>query len=175
MEKTKKTGAWLPIVKKVVDEIYEYLIQHPDGITMSVRKEYGASGAKICTELVSRNIVEKQLLGRGKGCKYKWVASMAPTKVLYGSIAQKLYDDAKEYRDSYRKSHPKKQVREEAEIVSANSSANSSVILEPVPDEAMLVYDNPLEKYETKVLWDEILRRGCYIKDGRLAQTVFFD
>ena len=168
MEKTKKTGAWLPIVKKVVDEIYEYLIQHPDGITMSVRKEHGSRGAKICTELVNRNIIEKQLLGRGKGCKYRWVASMAPTKVLYGSIAQKLFDDAKEYRDSYRKSHPKEK-RQYGEAVA------KTVVPEPVLEEPVVVNDNPLEKYETSQLWYEILRRGCYIKDGKLAQTVFFD
>jgi hypothetical protein len=40
MNEKEKTGNWLPVVKKTVDDVYNYLIQNPDGAPM-VAKDYG--------------------------------------------------------------------------------------------------------------------------------------
>ena len=159
----KETGTWLPLVKKTVDTVYDYLIQHPDGITMSTA-EYGKRGQRVCTKLVSRGIIEKQILGRAKGCRYKWVASMAPTKVLYGSIAQELYHEDRKYLETHMKKMKGMKVSpiekpQEIQVV-------TELFEKPV---------SPLAPFSIQELWDEIKRKGGFIEDNKLAVTTYFN
>jgi len=154
----KSTGTWLPVVKKTVDAIYDYLIQHPDGITMSAA-EYGKRGARVCTRLVSRGIVEKRFLGRGNGWRYKWAATMAPTKVLYGSIAQELYDEDRAFY--MRKSDKKKREKATVEITPLEEE-------KPVTPITVI---QAIDAFTDQELWDELKSRGYSIEDNRLVVT----
>ena len=182
MSNEGKTRSRLPFIKRTVDEIYEHLIQHPDGITMSVRKERGLMGARIVSKLVGRGIIEKQMLGRGSdGCKYKWAATMAPTKVLYGSIAQELADEDRAYRDSYKKKAAKKRetpvVQPGEEKLPDNPSNPSLVEIaqsigttdSQVEDAGSI--DAVLSRFSLEEIWDYMKRRGVYVSDGVLAYT----
>lgn len=167
MNEKKETGNWLPVVKKTVDDVYNYLIQNPDGAPM-VAKDYGKRGARICSDLVSRGIIEKKSLGRGHGWKYRWVATMGPTKVLYGSIAQKLYDEDKKYKDEfYKKKRAKAQESEPEEAAVVEQPAPVEQASEPVI-EAPVVNDavTPSEKKkpvptidDIQKAWTELIKR----------------
>ena len=182
MSNEGKTRSRLPFIKQTVDEIYEHLIQHPDGITMSVRKERGLMGARIVSKLVGRGIIKKQMLGRGsEGCKYKWSATMAPTKVLYGSIAQELADEDRAYRDSYKKKAAKKRetpaVQPEEEKLPDNPSDPSLVEIaqsiwttDSQGQDAGSI-DDVLSRYSMEEIWGYMKRHGCFIRDGVLTYT----
>lgn len=160
----EKTGTWLPVVKKTVDSVYEYLIQHPDGIGMSAM-EYGKRGARVCSKLVSRGIISKEGLGRGKGWKYRWEATMAPTKVLYGSIAQQLYDEDRIHKANSRK-------RAVASSRSVPEQVVPQVIATPAPE---LKPGVDLSVISDQVLWEELKRRGYTIDGNRLAKKEYLD
>lgn len=164
----EKTGTWLPIVKKTVDSVYEYLIQHPDGIGMSAL-EYGKRGARVCSKLVARNIISKKGLGRGNGWKYRWEATMAPTKVLYGSIAHELYDEDKKYKGDHN-----------ARLKSA--SAVSCISKPDVVREIMEVEATPVLKpgvdlsvISDQDLWNALKGRGYHIENNRLVKVEYLD
>ena len=183
MSNKGKTRSRLPFIKQTVDEIYEHLIQQPDGITMSVRKERGLMYARIMSKLVGRGIIEKQMFGRGKeGCRYRWVATMAPTKVLYGSIAQELADEDRAHRDSYKKKHAAKNketpaVQPEEEKTPVNQSdpslieiAQSIGTADSQAQDAGSI-DAVLSRYTIEEIWGYMKRHGCYIRDGVLTYT----
>ena len=174
----KNTGTWLPIVKKTVDAIYDYLIRHPDGITMS-GKEYGKRGARVCSKLVSRGIIEKKYLGRGNGCKYRWAATMAPTKVLYGSIAQELYDEDKAYKETYNNKRRSERKIEKAPVQEAPVNPSDPSLVEIAQSIGTTdsqgqdagSIDDVLSRYSIEDIWGYMKRHGCYIRDGVLTYT----
>lgn len=163
----RKTGSWLPIVKNVVDSVYDYLAPHPEGITMSA-SDYGHRGGRVCAELVKRGIIEKQGLGYKKGWRYRWIATMGPTNVLYGSIAQKLYDEDRMYKDVHRK----KKAAEKSKNVVVDTPSTE----QPLP-EAKREYVSDLKGFSAQELWDELKGRGYFIEGERLAitQTAYLD
>lgn len=160
----EKTGTWLPIVKKTVDSVYDYLIQHPDGIGMSAL-EYGKRGARVCSKLVARNIISKEGLGRGKGWKYRWDATMAPTKVLYGSIAQQLYDEDRIHKANSRK-------RAVASSRSFPEQVVPQVIAAPDP---VLKPGVDLSVISDQDLWSALKGRGYHIENNRLVKKEYLD
>ena len=183
MSNKGKTRSRLPFIKQTVDEIYEHLIQHPDGITMSVRKERGLMGARIVSKLVGRGIIEKQMLGRGKeGCRYRWVATMAPTKVLYGSIAQQLSDEDRMYMEQFKKKRATKNketpaVQPEEEKTPVNQSdpslieiAQSIGTADSQAQDAGSI-DDVLSRYTIEEIWGYMKRQGVIIHDGLPAYT----
>ena len=148
----KETGTWLPVVKETVDAIYNYLIPHQDGIKMSGR-DYGRRGARVCTELVGRNIIEKKVLGRGKGCRYKWVATMPPTKVLYGSIAQKLHDEERKYKDTFKK---KMKEKKETPAVAMPEMEEMKSLVEKLQEMWKFMQDNGVTIENDKLVLTEV-------------------
>ena len=173
----KVTGTWPQVVKKTVDDVYNYLIQHPDGITM-VATDYGKRGSRICSKLVSRGIIEKQMLGRGKGCRYKWIATMGPTKVLYGSIAQELYDEERKYKDTFKKKgKPTKNDGDIAELADSIAKEETKFKKAPVVTSIVTKTDAPLLQFSAQELWDELKSRGYFIQENRLAivKTAYLD
>ena len=176
----KITGMWLPTVKKTVDSVYEYLIQHPEGITMAAN-EYGKRGSRVCTKLVSRGIIEKKGLGIGKGWRYKWVATMAPTKVLYGSIAQELYDEERKYQETFKKKHAAKNketpaVQPEEEKTPDNPSDPSLVEIaqsigttDSRGQDAGSI-DDVLSRYSMEEIWGYMKRHGVSV-NGTISYT----
>lgn len=134
MIEKKETGNWLPVVKKVVDDVYDLLIKNPEGAII-VATSYGKRGSRVCTELVGRGIIEKKRVALGK-CVYRWVANMGPTKVLYGSIAQKLYDEDQKYRKTYNNKNKaaKAMEKESAQEAEADKPAPVSTVEAPVQE-----------------------------------------
>lgn len=147
-------------VKETVDYIYNYLLPFPDGITMNAG-HLGKNGSRVCTSLVNRGIITKTK--KGRQFKYKWVATMGPTRVLIGGITDELTGKNREYgkthRDKTKKEKDMKQIETERE-----------------KQEAGVVLDNrSIQQYTIQELWDEIKRKGGYIKDNRLAVTTYID
>lgn len=163
----RKTGKLMKIVKDTVDSVYDYLIPHTDGITMSAN-DYGKRGSRVCSELVKRGIIEKKGLGHGKGWRYRWIATMAPTNVLYGSIAQKLYDEDRMYQDAHRK----KKAAEKSKKVVVDTPPTEQPLPEPKRE-----YVSDLKGFSAQELWDELKGRGYFIEGERLAitQTAYLD
>lgn len=162
----KKTGTWFQVVKETVDSVYEYLIPHAEGITMSA-KEYGKRGARVCTKLVDRGIVEKKALGKGRGWRYKWVATMAPTKVLYGSIAQELYDEQRKYNETFKQKGKQHPVEENVEKPSEIEAIHGDIIMKCLVGQCGI----DLNKVPIMDMWENMKKRGVSIKDGRLVLT----
>ena len=164
MENKKKTRQQR--VKDVIDFAYEYLIQHNDGITMNAKEIFG-SDRDIFTVLVKRGIVKKTYVAasgrRGVICKYKWVATMPPTKNLYASISQELRDESAKYKTSSisKGLTPDMVVLEEAKEIPAT-------VIEQVI-EAKKQYVTQLDGFSDQQLWDELKKRGYSIEDNRLV------
>lgn len=146
--------------KETVDFIYDYLSPHPEGITMNA-KQLGKTESRICSLLVRRGIITKNRSGFGaKEYRYKWVAPMPPTKVLYGSIVDEIRDQDRGYKDR----HKNKQKQD---------TVMNQIEKEREEQEAVVVVDKPsLTQYTIQELWDEIKRRGGHIEGGQIAVTV---
>ena len=161
---SKKKGMPLgQAVKETIDFVYQYLLPFPDGVTMNAR-QLGKTGARVCTSLVHRGIITKTKKGTGgKEFKYKWVATMGPTKVLVGSITAELADKNKSYVDKSKNKSKKETTMDKIEN-------------EREKQEAGVVVDNPtIAQYTIQELWDEIKRRGGHIEGGQLAVTTYFN
>lgn len=116
----KRTLTPLPkTVKETVDFIYEYLIVHPDGIQFTASSLGGSTQKRILSILVKRGIVERTYLLSGKTgrvCKYKWIATMPPTKTLYGSIVTEIRNEQNAW-PSHKKTMKPKQTTKEQSVV----------------------------------------------------------
>ena len=184
MSNTRKPLA--KTVKDTIDFVFEILTSNPGGYEMSAR-ELGQAGRKVVAILVERGILERNHACNGKKSRYQWVAAMAPTKVLYGSVTQELADwNREEKKRWYDKKRAKRSVSmadgvvEEAvqkavdEDPSEKAQAEGGETFEP-EDQSGREYIDPLDAYTIEELWRAIKRRGGYIDGGQLAFTTYLD
>ena len=154
-------------VKEFVDFIYEYLIEHPDGLSFPMRSIVESRTQKrIASILCQRGIIEKTPVpsasGRGCSYKYKWVANMAPTKTLYGSIVTEIRNEQNNWP-----SYKKKRTTEEPTPLDVDKRENDKeATQQPL---STFVCFGPLEGFSDQELWDELKRRGYSIEDNRLV------
>ena len=155
MSNTRKPLA--KTVKDTIDFVFEILTSNPGGYEMSA-KELGQTGRKVVAILVERGILERNHACNGKKSRYQWVAAMAPTKVLYGSVTQELADRNREEKKKYYEKHKAR---------TSVSRADNVVEEEPVPAPAVETFhDGPvqvapsLDPFSAQELWDELKRRG---------------
>lgn len=141
-------------VKDTIDYAYEMLAGNQIGVELNV-KGLGFNAARVCSILVKRGIIEKTKTTGGK-CIYKWVASMPPTNVLYGSIADQLAHEQKNRREKYKNAHHVSGYAKQSEPEATN---------EPVEKKDVL----SLDSFTDQELWDELKRRGARIIDGKLV------
>ena len=166
-------------VKDTIDFVFEILTSNPGGYEMSA-KELGQTGRKVVAILVERGILERNHACNGKKSRYQWVAAMAPTKVLYGSVTQELADRNREEKKRwYDKNRAKRSVSmadgvvEEAVRESVEDHEEDSVVVPADPGHGY--ESSPLESYSIVELWQEIKRRGGRIEGGQLAITTYLD
>lgn len=157
----RKHKALAKTVKETIDFVYEYLRPFPDGCEFSAR-DTGNQGRYVVRTLVRRGIVSMKKLPGGK-THYTWVAEMAPTKVLYQSVAAEIRDYQREKNKKYQAT---KAASRSAELVEEKA-------VEPVQMEAPKV--NILECFADQELWDELKARGYVIEDNRLAKKAYLD
>jgi len=192
MEKKSKKRQRLEVsVKETVDYMYALLADQPDGVVYSVNRSLGNQAGQIVTVLVKRGIVERTCIASGNGnCfRYRWSASSAPTKVLYGSIAQELRDkwkkkaqDVKEKKEEAKNVAPvevhEPVVKQEPKPVPEEDAKALDELREKLNQEPVKIQDvpvfteflgNPLEPFSIEELWAEIKRRGCVIDNNRLV------
>lgn len=157
-------------VKETVDFLYEYLIQHSDGVQFALDSLGGKTERTIATILVRRGIIERTNLSplpgeHGRKCKYRWAATLAPTKTLYGSIVQEI-------RDAHRAwpSHNNTAKSKNAEGGGKEEHLPIQTAEEPQetphPEFTGLA---TLDGFSDKELWDELKKRGYSIEDNRLV------
>ena len=188
-EKTSKTLA--SQVKEAVDYIYNYLIQHKDGATFSA-SSLGKNAARVCSVLVKRGIIQKTFASaaavgkKGALCRYKWIATMAPTKVLYGSITDELADKDKKYRKKSleKKRLEKKQEEEPAEVTIEQPGEEAtldfipeSVIFDTIPSDEDIKAAWPklvLEYGDRPRLWSTLKNADLDIVNIDGKKTVYF-
>lgn len=170
----KRTQTPLPkTVKETVDFVYEYLIEHPDGVSISMTKLLDSrTQRKIVGILIKRGIIQKKPVAvSGKsGCtyKYKWVATMPPTKTLYGSIVMEIHDEQNNWPSWKKKKTAAKQkpaVDEKPNVV-VDVAAQESTPIEPT---TVFTGFGPFDGFSDQELWDELKRRGYSIEDNRLV------
>ena len=154
------------VVKETIDAVYEYLIPHPDGITM-IAKDYGYRGGRVISKLVNRGIITKESVG-GKAYRYKWVAAMAPTNVLYGSVADEIQAEDREYQVNFRKRHARKKVKtEQAQVAKPDKTYPLSVVSD--------LLDSTTQPQdilnEVKALWERMKELGVTIENNQLVLT----
>ena len=186
-------------VKDTVDFMYEMLIQHPEGIEFNA-SSLGNTPTQVVSLLAKRNIIERTPLFSkyGRKFRYKWVATMAPTKVLYGSIAQEL----RALQSAYNKVYHEKRQKQSCPVEEHKPEVKPDV--KPIPEEDVkaleelkktleepaIIHEGPLtpigfrvnapkvslttetpklEIYGIDELWAEIKRRGCFIEDNKLV------
>lgn len=157
-------------VKETIDLVFELTSSNPGGYEMKAN-DLGRTGKLVARILVQRGILERT---RAKGKKhsflYKWVAGSAPTKVLYGSVTQELGDNLRKMNKRY---NAKKAVKKDPVVETVQSVADEAGSEFPlVSAECDCI---PLDKYSVLALWEELKRRGCFIKDGRLACVTYID
>ena len=160
-------------VKETVDLVFELTTSNPDGYELDT-KDFGYYGEKVIKILVGRGVISRRFRGRGKRPLYKWESTQAPNKVFYGSVCQELQDkiQAKTARYTANKKARTACVREKETPVVAEEGHEAGPEFPLVSAECDGI---PLEKYSVIALWEELKRRGCFIKDGRLACIAYID
>lgn len=174
-------------VKDTIDFVFEILTSNPGGYEMSA-KELGTTRGKVVAILVERGILERNHACNGKKSRYQWVAAMAPTKVLYGSVTQELADRNREEKKRYygklkaKTSAPNSDNdAEEAVQKAVDEDPSEKVQAEEVETIASAdhggsgYYNDTLSSYTIEELWREIKRRGGRIEGGQLAVTIYID
>ena len=152
-------------VKDTVDLVFELTTSNPDGYDIKT-EEFGFAGSLVIKILVQRGILERtRVKVAGGRYRYKWVVASAPTKVLYGSIAQEISDF---YKAKNAKYPPKKKSAEKATV--------DVIAEEPIPaPDTVTFHDGPvqvvpsLDPFSAQELWDELKRRGYFIEGERLC------
>lgn len=139
-------------VKDTIDFVYEILTSNPQGYELNVRKTMRFREARVCAILVKRGIISKRFTtGPERKCVYTWVAPMQPTKVLYGSVSDELYNMERTRRVVTKKEEP---------------TLDSNVTISGVPnDESNVELEDTtcktLKSATEQELWDELKRRGA--------------
>lgn len=158
--KSRKRKPLERTVSETIDFAYEYLRPFPDGCEFSA-KDTGDQGREVVRTLHRRGIISMKKMHNGK-VRYKWVAEMAPTKVLYQSIAAEIRDSQREKNKKYLAT---KAAAKNAETPVVD--VPEEIPAEPVQVEAPKV--NILECFSGQELWDELKARGYFIEDNRLV------
>ena len=173
MNKEKKMERMLPRVKQTVDDVYAYLIPHPDGCGM-VAKDFGKTNARIISSLVHRKIIEKTNLGRGE-YKYKWIATMAPTPTLYRSITLEIQTKTQGYMEKYRGKQSSQNKPDKTYPLSVVADLLGSTPQPPVvPVVNELLEEKPVEKSlvdEVREMWEKMKQMGVSIQNNQLVFT----
>lgn len=158
-------------VKEAVDLVFELTTSNPEGYEMKAN-ELGYTGKLVVKILHQRGILERvRMKNRVHAFLYKWAVANAPTNVLYGSITQELSDMTRKKNEEYK---AKKKSAEKAGV-----DVNAEVTV-PAPA-VETFHDGPvqvvpsLDPFSAQELWEELKRRGCFIKDGRLACVAYID
>lgn len=155
----------LPIVvKETVDFIYELLINSTDGVQFSF-KDFGKTEQRIVSILIKRGIISKTTISTGRrGCawKYKWIATMPPTKVLYGSIVD-------EYRDIQRAWKSRSNEKMKKDSLPATNEKKEDAVVPPVVEPPQEERINAIDGFSDQELWNELKKRGYSIEDNRLV------
>ncbi len=160
-------------VKDSIDLVFDLLTNNPDGYELNT-KDFGYYGEKVIRILVGRGVISRRFRGRGKTPLYKWESTQAPNKVFYGSVCQELQDiiQAKTARYTANKKARTERVHEKETPVEAEEGHEAEAeTAQAVPERDCI----PLAKYSVTALWEELKRRGCFIKDGRLACVAYID
>lgn len=171
----KRTLTPLPkTVKETVDFIYEFLIVHPDGVQFSAGSLGGSTQKRILCILVKRGIVERTWLltgGTGRVCKYKWIATMPPTKTLYGSIVTEIRDEQKAWPSHKKSAKSKQSVKEQSVVDEKQDAVIDAVAQEPIGVDPTSVFAGfgPFDGFSDQELWDELKKRGYSIEGNRLV------
>lgn len=158
--KTRKRKPLERTVAETIDFVHEYLRPFPDGCEFSA-KDTGTQGRIVVRILLRRGIISMKKMHNGKA-RYKWVADMAPTKVLYQSVAAEIRDAQRETSKKYRTTKVADKNAETPVV-----EAPEEIPAEPVQMEAPKV--NILERFSDQELWDELKARGYVIEDNRLV------
>lgn len=159
--KTRKAKPLAKTVKDTIDFVYEYLSPFKDGCEFSA-KDTGNQGRYVVRTLLRRGIISMKKLPGGK-THYKWVAEMAPTKVLYQSIAAEIRDYQREKNKKYNASKVAAKANEPADETPAVDENNEAPAVEQITP------PNLLEVFSAQELWDELKARGYVIEDNRLV------
>ena len=132
--------------KLVIDTIFELT---KDGYQ-------GKLGIDNHTSAVSRLLQKRGILkrtGSSRYPRYKWVAGMAPTEVLYKNILS-------DYQAMIIPPERKKETDELPPPIPKTSN---------LPPGAKPITGNVLERFSSQQLWEELKRRGAQIVDGELV------
>lgn len=150
-------------VREAIEIIYEITQEEYRG---GFSKERTAL-RKVAAILVKRGSLIKT--SDGRYATYKWnPVAMKPTKLFIASVADELSEaKRKENRKTYEKRHAEK---------SKPNTEMEQFNIEREKQDAGVVLDQPsISQYNIQELWDEIRRKGGYIKDNQLALTIYFD
>lgn len=153
-------------VKETVDLVFELTTSNPDGYEMKA-KELGNTGKLVVRILHQRGILERiRMKNKVHAFLYKWIATSAPTKVLYGSITQELTDISRKKNERYiaKKSAVKNEIV--ADVI--DDAPVQEEVQEPAQDTAVVqeAVDVDVNIFSDQALWDELKRRG-YSADER--------
>ena len=124
-------------VKETIDFIYELAMANPDGVEIAAHS-LGYTPSKVVSLLVERKTLERRTVSHagGQKCVYKWIATMGPTKVFYGSITQELRDRMREKNKKYKAKAEKKEKARQAAMAKNAAPAEPVAPATPAPVEA---------------------------------------
>ena len=172
MNKESRKQSFPAKIKERVDFIHGLTTEAEEGYRGSFTS-YDTLMGDVVRELVKRGIVLKERdTTRTRCCyTYKWVATMSPTRALYGSVMNAL---RQKVREEKRQSilRAKERAAEEARKAVLQEIAGSPQ--EPAPEvkETPEVEKqiNPLAGFTAKELWDEIKSRGYTIENNTIIR-----
>lgn len=155
-----KTKTLTATVKETIDFVYEYLSPHQNGIVMNA-KSLGNVQRGVVTILVGRMIITKTAVPargrRGVEWVYRWVATMPPTNVLYGSVTDEMRNRRREIKKRCKMSVKPTDKRP---LPSADEPA-----CEIAPMELRFV------GVSDEDLWEELKRREYVIEGNAIVKT----
>ena len=158
-------------VKERIDFIYNLLKEYPSGYKDGFTS-YDSLTRLCVTKLLERGAVTRTRDISRKGLKYVylWVASMAPTKVLYKNIIEDIHKCPSHNHAIRHASTAKQQeVKHEAPAKRQNPPVVGVMASTGEPMYNVAKKEDFIHSLTTQELWDELKSRGAQVLNGELV------
>lgn len=107
----------------------------------------------------------------GRRFMFKWNSTMAPTKVLYKNVLDRIREQHRKKNDKFR-NRSKQETLEQSIEISTNTTMDHTV---EKTEEKHVVKTCSLEDFTAQQLWQELKERGYVIEDGRIVRKEYLE
>lgn len=107
----------------------------------------------------------------GRRFMFKWNSTMAPTKVLYKNVLDRIREQHRKKNDKFRNGNKQEKMEQNIEINKDNAMDHT---VEKIQEKHIVETCN-LKDFTAQQLWEELKERGYVIEEGRIVRKEYLE